>query len=156
MKVIYELKYFDQLSLVELYKILQLRQEVFILEQDCPYVDADDKDQVGYHLMGIDESGKLVAYTRILEKGISYEDYCSIGRVVTNMNFRSTGEGYKLMDFSIIKCSELWPGISIKISAQSHLQRFYSRLGFKPVGETYLEDNILHIGMLKEVNKDRF
>jgi ElaA protein len=151
LSITYELKHFDNLSVIELYKLLQLRQEVFVVEQDCPYVDADDKDQVSYHLMGRDELGRLVAYTRILEKGISYTDYCSIGRVITSMACRSTGEGYRLMEMSIQKCNELWLNIPIKISAQAHLQKFYGRLGFDPVGETYLEDNIIHIGMVRVV-----
>ena len=145
----YSFKFFEDLSLIELYKILQFRQVVFVLEQNCPYVDADDKDQLSYHLMGKNEENHLVAYTRIIAKGISYEDYCSIGRVITSMACRGTGEGYRLMEISIQKCNELWPGTSIKISAQAHLLKFYGRLGFQPLGETYLEDNIIHIAMIR-------
>lgn len=149
MKVTYSFKFFDDLSLIELYKILQLRQEVFVLEQNCPYVDADDKDQLSYHLMGTNDNNQLVAYTRLLAKGISYKDYCSIGRVITSMTCRGIGEGNRLMDVSIQKCSELWPNTPIKISAQAHLQKFYGRLGFQSIGETYLEDNIIHIAMIR-------
>ena len=138
---------FDELSLIELYQIMNLRQEVFIVEQDCPYLDADNKDQKAYHLL-IQDNDELIAYTRILPPGISYENYSSIGRVVNKKKLRNTGLGKKLMMESIVICKRLFPDYSIKISAQKYLEEFYKSLGFNPTGAYYLEDNIPHMGMI--------
>lgn len=142
-------KEFKALSLEELYDILAIRQEIFVVEQDCPYLDADGKDQLSYHVLGHDAQGKLMAYTRLVPLGISYKDYPSIGRVVVAETARGTGEGYHLMNFSIDKCLELFGAKPLKISAQTHLEKFYGKLGFNKVGEGYLEDNIPHIAMIK-------
>lgn len=139
-------KKFEELSLEELYAILQLRNEVFVVEQHCVYQDADDKDQFSYHLMGWLED-KLVAYTRIFPPGISYKEP-SIGRVVTSPAARGTGLGRALMQNSIDKCKHLFGNIFIRIGAQVYLKNFYSSLGFVPDGEIYLEDGIQHIEML--------
>lgn len=144
----WECKAFDELSLNELYLILNLRQVVFIVEQDCPYVDTDFRDQSAWHLCGYDDEGDLVAYTRILPKGISYEKYISIGRVITSEKIRGKGFGRKLMTISIDKTKELLGDAPIKISAQDHLRKYYGSLGFVPVGEVYDEDGIPHIGMI--------
>jgi len=146
----YTCKKFQDLSLEELYESMALRQEVFVVEQDCPYLDADGKDQSSFHLMGHDEEGRLVAYTRLVPQGISYEKYPSIGRVVTSPIVRGKGVGKELMEASIEWCEKLWPGVSIKISAQTYLKKFYESLGFNQVGEGYLEDDIPHIPMLRE------
>lgn len=143
---------YKELSKDQLYEIMQLRQEVFVVEQNCPYLDADGKDHIAYHLIGQDGSGKVLAYTRLLPKGSSYADYCSIGRVLTAMKIRKQREGYELMKKSIALCKKLFPQQSIKISAQSHLDRFYQNLGFAPTGEAYLEDDIPHQAMIyKEI-----
>lgn len=142
---------FDELSLAELYQILYLRQEVFIVEQDCPYLDTDYKDQPGWHLCGYDHEGDLVAYTRLLPKGISYTDYASIGRVITSSKIRGKGLGRELMEVSIHHCNRLFGEISIKISAQDHLRKYYGSIGFNPVGEIYDEDGIPHIAMILEI-----
>jgi len=139
---------FSQLSKEELYNVLALRQEVFIVEQDCPYLDADGKDQPAWHLLGFDDDQKLVAYTRLLDKGISYPKYPSIGRVVTSPSARGQGWGIKLMEESIRQMGLLFGKQDIKISAQVYLDKFYRSLGFQPVGEGYLEDNIPHIAMI--------
>jgi len=139
---------FDQLSMPLLYSILRVRQEVFVVEQDCPYLDADNKDQASFHLVGTDDIGDIVAYTRLLPTGISYPDYCSIGRVLTTKKARGLGTGKKLMWHSIDVCKTLFPGYQIKISAQSHLDKFYTDLGFVATGETYLEDDIPHMAMI--------
>lgn len=118
------------------------------MEQDCPYLDADGKDQSSLHVCGRNEAGLLVAYTRIVPKGISYAEYVSIGRVIVAESARGTGEGSRLMEYSIEACKNLTTEDKIKISAQSHLQEFYGRLGFKMVGEEYLEDGIPHVGMV--------
>lgn len=143
-------KKFDELSLHELYGILALRQEVFVVEQDCPYLDADGKDQHSWHLMGVDEKGKLVAYTRLLPKGISYEKYPSIGRVVTSPSARGGGIGRELMERSLWWMEQLFPQEAIKISAQCYLEKFYKSLGFEIVGAEYLEDGIPHYPMLRQ------
>ncbi len=143
-------KKFNELSLQELYDIMVLRQEVFVVEQDCPYLDADGKDPYSWHLMGVDENGKLVAYTRLLPKGISYKKYPSIGRVVTSPAVRGSGIGRELMKQSLLWMDKLFPGEDIKISAQCYLEEFYKSLGFSISGEEYLEDGIPHYPMLKQ------
>ena len=149
----YAVKRFQDLSLEELYAILRLRQEVFIVEQNCPYLDADGKDLDAWHLMGRDTEGTLVAYTRLLPIGISYPDYASIGRVVNSDKVRGQGVGKLLMQESIAKMAELFPNQPVKIGAQSYLLKFYTALGFVSTGEEYLEDNIPHtIMILKSLN----
>ena len=140
---------FDALTLAELYATMRLRQEVFVVEQDCPYLDADGKDQSSHHVLGEDEKGELHAYTRLVPKGISYPDYPSIGRVVTSAAVRGRGEGYPLMRFSIERCEALFGNGPIKISAQRHLQGYYGKLGFVATGEAYLEDGIPHVAMVR-------
>ena len=139
---------FNELSTSLLYSIMRVRQEVFIVEQDCPYLDADSKDQFGYHLLGINEQGDLIAYTRLLPKGVSYSEYCSIGRVLTSEKGRGKGAGKEIMLQSIAACKKLFPDQKIKISAQSYLDKFYTDLGFEATGESYLEDNIPHQAMI--------
>ena len=142
------LKNFDDLTLRELYGALALRQAVFVVEQNCPYVDADGRDQAAFHLFAHDTEGDLVACTRLIPAGISYEKYASIGRVVTAEKVRGTGLGRELMARSIEACGGLFPGQPVKISAQAHLEKFYQSLGFAPTGEAYLEDGIPHVGMI--------
>ncbi len=142
-------KYFEELSLIELYEIGRLRQEVFVLEQNCPYVDFDGKDLYCYHLMGFDENNRLVAYSRIVPKGVSYEDYISIGRVITSGLVRKSGLGRILMLESISVCEKLFGKSDIKISAQTYLLKFYESLGFVSTGKEYLEDDIPHTEMIR-------
>lgn len=139
---------FDELTTRQLYDISVLRQEVFIVEQDCPYLDADGKDLKSYHVLGIDREGMLQAYTRLVPEGVSYTGYTSIGRVVNSSTVRGTGIGKQLMQYSIEMTRRLWPLLPIKISAQSYLLGFYGSLGFEATGEEYLEDNILHTAMV--------
>lgn len=139
---------YKELSKDHLYEIMQLRQEVFVVEQNCPYLDADGQDHMAFHLIGQDPSGAILAYTRLLPKGSSYASYCAIGRVLTSMKIRKKGEGYILMKESIALCKKLFPNQALKISAQSHLDRFYQNLGFVPTGEEYLEDDIPHQAMV--------
>ena len=147
--MVYKCLSFSQLSNIELYELMALRQEVFVVEQDCPYLDADGKDQEAWHLLGYDEKGKLVAYTRLLGKGSTYPNYVSIGRVVTSPSVRGKGYGVDIMNESIRQIELLFGKQAIKISAQLYLDRFYQSLGFRPVGEGYLEDNIPHIAMIR-------
>lgn len=141
-------KTFDQLTVHELYALLRLRQAVFSVEQDCPYLDLDDRDQEAIHLMGMDHQGIVHAYARILAQGVAYEGYASIGRVVTSAAWRGTGLGYRLMDLGIHCCRRQYPEALIKISAQVYAQGFYQKLGFRSVGDAYLEDDIPHIAMV--------
>lgn len=142
----WEVKKFNELTGQEVYEILKLRSEVFVVEQQCIYEDCDDKDKEAYHLFG-EESGKIVAYLRILEKGISYNEI-SIGRVLTNKTHRGKGLGKQMMLKAIEFIEKQLCEIVIRISAQQYLLNFYSNLGFVKVSEVYLEDDIPHIEML--------
>ena len=137
---------FDDLTALELYKIMQLRNEVFVVEQNCVYQDADGKDQDSFHLCGWDDK-VLVAYCRLLPAGLSY-DHPSIGRVVTSPHYRKGGYGRLLMQKAIAQSAAQFHDSVIIISAQLYLKTFYESLGFEPVSEMYLEDNIPHIKML--------
>jgi ElaA protein len=139
---------FGELTPYQLYEILSLRQEVFVVEQNCPYLDTDGKDQASYHFMCRNEAGQLVAYTRLLPKGLSYPDYTSIGRVVNSPSVRGSGIGRDLMAKSIAQCLECFGREPIKIGAQSYLLRFYESFGFTSTGEEYLEDGIPHTKMV--------
>jgi len=139
-------KTFEELSNIELYQLLQLRAEVFVVEQKCPYLDLDDKDQKSFHVLGY-YNNKLVACTRLVPVGVSYEKEPSIGRVVTHPSVRSLGFGKLLMDYSIAKTFEIFKSSEIVIGAQCYLDRFYKNLGFVPEGEMYLEDDIPHMKM---------
>jgi ElaA protein len=139
------LKKFDDLTPHELYAILQLRGEVFVVEQNCVYQDMDNKDLRAWMLMGWEE-GKLLAHTRLLPPGLSYEE-ASIGRVVSSPSARGRGIGRELMIKSIESVYILYGQGPIRIGAQLYLQSFYASLGFRPEGDIYLEDNIQHIIM---------
>jgi len=141
---------FYKLNLDEMYALMTLRQEVFVVEQDCVYQDLDNKDQPGHHLLGYDKDGDLVAYTRLLPKGISYPNYPSIGRVITSMKIRRDGAGKILMEKSIEEIERLFGVSPIKIGAQVYLDKFYRSLGFVPVGEEYIEDGIPHVSMIRQ------
>ncbi|RMB63223.1 GNAT family N-acetyltransferase [Dokdonia sinensis] len=144
----FKIKPFNALLTSELYALLQLRAEVFVVEQDCVYQDVDGKDQKAIHVLGFKES-ELVAYTRIFNAG-DYFDKASIGRVVVKESERKHKYGYDVMQASIDYIEETLEEKSIEISAQTYLDIFYRNLGFKPVGEGYLEDGIPHIRMIRE------
>ena len=142
------LKPFAELTPKELYSVLQLRNEVFIVEQNCPYQDLDNKDLKSWHLMGMQDD-KLVAYSRLLAPGISYSE-SSIGRIVSSPSARKTGVGKKLVKESIEQIKNLFKTDTIRIGAQLYLKSFYESFGFVQDGEIYLEDNIPHIIMLRK------
>jgi len=148
MKINWKLKPFAKLSLQELYDIMVLRQAVFIVEQDCPYMDADGKDQKSHHFMGYDDKLGLVAYTRIVEPGVSYKEV-AIGRVISSEKVRGKGVGIQLMELSIKQVNDLYGNVPIRIGAQCYLERFYRSFGFEPTGYEYLEDGIPHMEMLR-------
>ncbi|MDQ2721235.1 MAG: GNAT family N-acetyltransferase [Bacteroidota bacterium] len=146
--ITWQCKIFSELSAEELYKILQLRNEVFIVEQNCPYQDCDNKDLKAYHLAAWDDEN-LVAYTRLLPKEISYPGAASIGRVVTSPKVRGKNLGKELMTNSINKIYSLFGRIPIIIGAQLYLKSFYETFSFVQEGDEYLEDGIPHIIMKK-------
>ena len=197
--------HFSELTVYELYDAMALRQEIFSVEQNCAYLDADGKDLKGFHLLGYTDSSELkiknsklsentegyselkiknsklsentegyselkiknlklsepldaletsthsaelVAYTRLLPKGVSYDNYASIGRVVNAAKVRRQGVGKILMEESIKQMAQLFPNEPVKIGAQTYLLKFYTSLGFVSTGEEYLEDNIPHTSMI--------
>ena len=148
MQLHWVLKKFDELTPYELYQILRLRDEVFVVEQNCVYQDADNNDQICYHLSGT-ENNKLVAYTRLSPPNTIYTE-ASIGRVVTSPVFRRKGAGKMLMEHSIKSVYDLFGYVPIKIGAQLYLKKFYNDLGFKQISDVYLEDGIEHIHMIRE------
>ncbi|MEP5255997.1 MAG: GNAT family N-acetyltransferase [Winogradskyella arenosi] len=141
-----KIKTFDELSTQELYELLQLRSEVFVVEQDCVYQDIDGKDQKALHILGYSE-GELVAYTRIFDAGYYFKE-SSIGRVIVRSKARKLNYGYAIMEASIAAIKSHYNTTSIRISAQCYLIAFYTNLGFVAVGEDYLEDGIPHINMI--------
>lgn len=145
MKVKFETKAFDQLNTSDLYEILRLRAEVFIVEQDCVYQDIDNKDQKGLHVIGY-KNNKIIAYTRVFKPG-DYFDTASIGRVLVVENERKYGYGHVLIKESIQAITSNFKTNTIYISAQTHLKNFYETHGFAQNSEEYLEDGIPHIGM---------
>lgn len=142
-----EVKSFESLTKNELYNLLQLRSEVFCVEQDCVYQDLDGKDQKALHILGF-KNDKIVAYTRIFKPN-DYFKFSSIGRVVVAKNERHHKYGYNIMNASAEAIKKHFNETKIKISAQQHLEKFYNNLGYKKIGEWYLEDNIPHIAMIK-------
>ena len=140
-------KKFNELSLQELYAILQLRSEVFVVEQDCVYQDIDYKDQKAFHILGIKEE-KIIAYARIFNSG-DYFSKPSIGRIIVKENQRKYKYGFQLVEESIQYIEDNFIEKTILISAQTYLTKFYNSLGFIQQGEGYLEDGIPHIKMIR-------
>ena len=141
-----KVKTFAELTTQELYDVLQLRSEVFVVEQDCVYQDIDGKDQKALHVIGF-KNKKIVAYTRLFKPG-DYFELASIGRVIVDKSQRQYKYGYDIMNASIDAVKTHYNQSEIKISAQSYLKRFYGNLGFEVIGDAYLEDGIPHIGMI--------
>ena len=142
----WEMKKFSELSSEEIYDILKIRNEVFIVEQQCIYEDCDGKDKNSYHLFA-KENEEILVYSRILEKGISYNEI-SIGRVLTNKNYRGGGLAKQMMQRAIEFIENNLNEKAIRISAQEYLLNFYEYLGFVQVSDVYLEDGIPHVEMV--------
>ena len=140
-------KHFSELTAAELYRIFHLRLEVFSIEQNCAYQDADGKDLDGFHLCGYNDAGELVAYSRILKAGVAFRE-ASIGRVITSKKIRGTGTGKELMKRSLEILFQKFGNVPVRIGAQCYLNKFYRQLGFIPEGKEFLEDNIPHIEMV--------
>ena len=141
---------FHQLTPDQLYDILKLRVNIFVVEQKCPYPELDDKDRhvETRHMTAYDDS-RLIAYTRLLPPGLSYPDI-SVGRFAVEPSARNQGTGSLLMEKTLEEIDKIWPDKPIRISAQVHLSKFYEKFGFIIVSDSYLEDGIPHIEMLKE------
>ena len=139
---------FQELTPDELYDILALRQTVFVVEQDCAYLDADGWDRRSRHLYTRDASGLMVAYLRLVEPGVKYAEP-SIGRVITHPSVRRTGLGRELMAEGLRGADEHYPGAGVRIGAQKWAERFYRSLGFESVGHEFIEDDIPHVEMLR-------
>ncbi len=155
----WQTKYFKELSLDQLYDLMKLRVDIFIVEQNCPYHDLDsendtlDRHKDTLHLLAYQDN-TLVSYLRILAKGQSYTDYISIGRVIVVKEERGSNLGHDLMTKALELCNQHFSKQDIKISAQQHLAGYYQKHGFKQVSPMYLEDNIPHIAMLRETSTD--
>ncbi|KGJ96462.1 GNAT family N-acetyltransferase [Colwellia psychrerythraea] len=156
-KTTWQSKRFSELSLNQLYDVLKLRVDIFVVEQTCYYPDLDgeknllDRHPQTIHLLGY-QAEQLVAYLRILPKGQSYTNNISIGRVVIAKQARGGGLGHELMTEALSLCQTVFTNEDIKISAQQHLKPYYESHGFTQVSEMYLEDGIPHIGMTKEAD----
>ena len=150
MSTVFECRPFASLTPGELYAMLVLRSRVFVVEQQCVFLEPDGLDPDAHHLFGWRDASKteLVSGVRILAPGVSYDD-ASIGRVVTAPEHRQRGEGRVLMEQAIVECERLYPAHSIRIGAQRYLERFYGSLGFTTVSEPYDEDGIEHVTMLR-------
>ena len=144
----WELKKFNELTNKELHDIFRLRIDIFVVEQNCPYPEIDGKDTKSLHLM-YKENSEIVAYSRILPPGVSYNE-ASIGRVIVSNSHRGIGLGYELIEQAIKASITNYSG-PIKISAQAHLEKFYACAGFMKISDVYLEDNIPHIDMLRSL-----
>jgi ElaA protein len=141
-------KAFAELTVDELYDVLRLRSEVFVVEQKCIFLDIDNNDRKAFHTIGF-IGDEVVATTRLFEKDIMYDGYQSIGRVVSASKHRGLGIGKALMQYSISECERLFGKGPIKIGAQLYLKKFYSEQGFEQSGDVYLEDDIDHIPMIR-------
>lgn len=142
-------KSFDELTLDELYDLLKIRTDVFVVEQNCPYPELDniDKHPATKHLFALDQH-RPIAYARVIAPDVSYPLHSSIGRVLVVEEYRKDKIGHKLIEQAIEVCQTTWPTTPIKISAQSHLARFYQSHGFIISSDPYMEDGIEHISML--------
>ncbi|SIR14150.1 ElaA protein [Pontibacter lucknowensis] len=144
-------KAFHELTPTEMYDMLRLRSEVFVVEQTCVFLDMDDKDQLCYHVLFYNEEKVLIATSRLVPAGVSYPDMMSIGRIVTSQLVRGTGVGKELVEMSIEECYRLFGKGPIRIGAQLYARKFYERFGFEQSSEVYDEDGIDHIKMVKQV-----
>ena len=145
-ETVWHCKHFTELSVMQLYDMLQLRSEVYVVEQQCIFLDMDGIDKRCYHLFGY-EQNNLVACCRLIAPDIAYQNKAAIGRVVNAASVRGKGVGKQMMQLAIEQCKELFPSSSIKIGAQLYLQNWYASFGFTSCGDMYLEDGIEHIHM---------
>lgn len=142
----WNLKKFDELTNLELYNLLKERTLVFVVEQNCPYLEVDGKDPFSYHLFK-EDNGEIIAYLRIVPAGISYQEV-SLGRVFVKREYRGQGMAKELLKRGLDFIQKELKETNVKIQAQDYLRSFYSSFGFQTISETYLEDNIPHVDML--------
>lgn len=154
MNISWNTKTFNELTTLELFNALKLRQSVFVVEQECPYPDIDEVDQIAMHLFGLNDSREIIAYARLIKPGVSYQQ-ASIGRVVISNELRGQRLGEKLMRYALQEMNRLYPRQAIKIGAQERLEKFYCDLGFTTTSEMYLEDDIPHIHMEFDYSNNR-
>lgn len=147
MNLTHKVKAFRDLSVDELYELLRLRSDVFVVEQNCVFLDQDNKDQQCYHLL-LYAGDELAAYSRLVPAGLSYPEV-SIGRVITSRAYRGSGLGRKVIELAIQNCNDLFGPNPIRIGAQMYALPFYTSLGFVAEGEAYDEDGIEHIEMVR-------
>ncbi len=141
-------KTFNELSLLELYDLLKLRTDIFVVEQECAYPELDDFDKQAHHIIGF-LNNYIVAYARILPKDTVYKQV-SIGRIAVHENERKNKLGKQLFDFTVKKTKEIYPGETLKIQAQTYLEKFYASFGFKTISEPYPDVGVWHVDMLLE------
>ena len=144
----FEIKAFGDLSAREFHDILQVRVNVFVVEQTCPYPELDGKDLLSFHVIGRDPEGKVIATARILPPGISYAEV-SIGRVASHPDFRGKGVGHPLLESVLGFIEKQFGAVPVRISAQAYLVNYYEKHGFVSTGKEYLEDDIPHVEMLR-------
>jgi len=147
MEIEWRLKHWDELSTEEVYEVIALRIRVFIIEQNCPYQDADGKDKRSFHLFGLNAAGECVGCLRLVQPGVSYAEW-SIGRVATDLSVRQTGVGKVMMGKAMAWLKDRHGNPAVRISAQTYLLRFYEGFGFQRTGKAYMEDNIPHEEMV--------
>lgn len=139
---------FSELDTHLLYAILKVRQEVFVIEQKCFYLDTDNVDQLSYHVVGQDDAGDVIAYARLIPAGVNYKEV-SMGRVLVVRQARGKGLGRSLTQRCLDEANRLWGASPVRLSAQAYLVKFYQDFGFHTVGEEYLDAGIPHIEMLR-------
>ena len=147
----WDVKSFQELSVSQFFDVLQLRINVFVVEQQCAYPELDEHDRHAEtrHLSGRDESRQLIAYARILPAGLSFPEV-SLGRFVVRKDARGQGIGHQLLSVALKEIQSSWPGHAIQISAQDYLEKFYGQYGFARVSDVYLEDGIRHVEMVRK------
>ncbi|MDH6251526.1 ElaA protein [Chryseobacterium sp. H1D6B] len=146
--IVWKIKTFDEFTVPELYQVIKARVDVFVVEQNCPYHDLDGYDQKAVHIWA-EEDGVVLAYCRVFNKGIKYEE-TSLGRVLTTENGRGKSLGKQLIRYAVETIENRFHTSEIRISAQDYLLRFYSEFGFEDTGKKYLEDNIPHTEMIRK------
>lgn len=143
---------FEEFSNQELYSVLKLRTDIFVVEQNCPYPELDGKDQVSKHFCGYNIENELVAYCRVLPPNVSYSE-ASIGRVLVAKSERENKHGRVMMELAVELTANLFPEHNIRIGAQTYLEKFYKGFGFLPASDPYMEDGIEHLEMIKNTSK---
>jgi ElaA protein len=146
-----EVKHFNELNLNEFHDMIALRIQVFVIEQNCPYQELDGKDKAAFHVLIRNEENEIIGTTRILPKGVSYYEI-AIGRVVVDEKYRYLKLGHMLMEESLRFVEQQFGKQNIRLSAQTHLEKFYASHGFQSTGKEYLEDGIPHTEMLLKIN----